>query len=509
MVLNAVARSKNTWNAKLVPLVSLAVVGYFALMQLARWPDRLRYPGEEDAAEGTQLSEMVHLRRGVPIYQTPSAGQFDSAIYGPFCYLLGGAVVSPSKPAYLPLRLLSLAATLGLATLGAFFVFRITKSKLGAALAPLLLLSNAYVGRYGISARADMVALLLAFGGLFAFYRRRESRRALIAAAVLMLLSFFYKQQFVGAPASLVLYLVLTKRFRQATEFLAVLVLGAASLVGTFSFVVFPRQHFLTHFLAYNRLQFNKSLIVPEVLMFVIPLFVPLLASADFLDSHTDKLVKIYALVAVAGYFLPLLSSGSGADTNRCLEAVLILNCLMAARIATAPGILSGLAWTSFVALTLVLVAALSSAFVVPKVRAEDFVADQALQDYLHHNFLPGTSALTYYAADPIRAGLEAPITNLWHFTALIRKGALSDREVVTRINRGGYGVILLDFDLDHKNFAMVGDFYTTRSMRESILAAYTEQAQLELPTPEVTRFSTKTVHVWVPRKPSSVGAAR
>src|SRR6476659_7076467 len=82
-VLNAVAPSTNTWKTKFVPFISLAVVVYFAGMQLARWPDRLRYPGEEDAAEGTQLSEMVHLRRGVPIYQTPSDGKFDSAIYGP------------------------------------------------------------------------------------------------------------------------------------------------------------------------------------------------------------------------------------------------------------------------------------------------------------------------------------------------------------------------------------------------------------------------------------------
>jgi len=188
---------------------------------------------------------------------------------------------------------------------------------------------------------------------------------------------------------------------------------------------------------------------------------------------------------------------------------VLILSCLMAARIATAAGILSGLAWTGFLTLTLVLVAALSSAFVVPKVRAEDFVADQALQEYLRHSFGPGTTALTYYAADPLRAGLESPVTNLWHYTALIRKGALSDRDIVTRIDRGGYGVILLDFDLDHQNSSGVGDFYTTRSMRGSILAFYTEQAKLELPTPEVTRFSTKTLHVWVPRPPGGVGAAK
>src|SRR5215472_801151 len=108
---------------------------------------------------------MVHLRRGVHIYRVPSEGEFDGAVYGPLCYLIGAALVDPDHPRYLPLRLLSLSATIFLVALCALFVWKLTNSKLGALLAPLLILGSAYVGRYGISARADMVALLLAFSG--------------------------------------------------------------------------------------------------------------------------------------------------------------------------------------------------------------------------------------------------------------------------------------------------------------------------------------------------------
>ena len=491
-------------NRAITALV-LLILSYFAFAQLSKWPDRLRYPGEEDAAEGTQLSEMVHLRRGIPIYRIPSGGEFDSAIYGPLSYLLGAAVINPDTPAYLPLRLLSLLAAVGLAAACFVFVRGLTGKFSAGFMAALLLLGSAFVGRYGVSARADMVALLLSFVGFLIFYTYRDGRRALVISALLILLSFFYKQQFVGAPAGILLYLIFAKRFRQAITFASTLAAGGLFLVGVFSLVVFRHQSFLLHFLAYNHLPFNKDLVLPEILMFVIPLFVPLLGSADFLDRYPNKLVACYAGSAVATYFLLLFSSGSGADTNRCLEAAVILSCLLAARIATAEGWIAGIAWTGATGFTLGVVALLSSAFVVRRITPEDFAADRALQNYLRKTFPPGTSVLGYYAADPLRAGLDAPITNLWHYSALIRKGALSDRDIVSRIERGGYGVVLLDFDLTNPKSGKMADFYTTQSMRDAIARSYVPTAQLKMPAPEFTRYTDGNIYVWVPRPVSSV----
>jgi hypothetical protein len=483
-----------------VPVLAFLLAGYFAIVQISKWPSRLRYPGEEDAAEGTQLSEMVHFRRGLQIYRVPSDGTFDSAIYGPLCYLLGAVLINPDKPAYLPLRLLSLAATAGLAAFCALFVFKLTNNKFAGLLAALVLLASVFIGRYGVSARADMVALLLAFSGFLVFFLHRNDRRALLISAVFMLLSFFYKQQFVGAPLSVLVFLVFTRRFRDALEFALTLAAGGLLLVAVFSLLVFPHQAFLDHFIAYNHLPFAKELVVPEILMFVIPLFVPLLGSADFLDHKPDKLVGSYAVISAGAYFLLLFSSGSGADTNRCLETAVVLSCLLAARIASLESMFSGFAWTGALALTLGLVALLGSAFQVPQVRPEDFYADRSLQTYLRKNYPPGTSVLGYYAADPLRAGLEAPITNLWHYSALIRKGALSDNDVLSRISRGGYGVILLDFDLPRFNSSKMADFYTTRSMRDAVIEHYKQIDRLELPAPEFTRFTDGNLYVWVPR---------
>ena len=493
-------------SAWLMPLLALALVAYFALVQLANWPERLRYPGEEDAVEGTQLSEMVHLRRGVYIYRLPSDGEFDGAIYGPLCYLLGAAVIDPNQPAYMPLRVLSLAATLGLAIASGWLAFRLARRKIAGVLAVFVFFGSAFIGRYGISARADMVALLLAFAGFVIFYRFRDNRRALILSAVLALLSFFYKQQFLGAPGAVFVYLVLEKRFRQAFEFLFTVVAGGLILTAVFSFLMFPHEAFLQHFIAYNRLPFDKHILLPEILMFAIPLFIPLLGSIDFLTQYPDKLFACYVGVSVGSYFLLLFSSGSGADTNRCLEPLVILSCVFAARVSTSGGILPGLGWTAPLAATLALVAFLSSAFVVPRVGSADFAADAALQSYLRQTFPPGTSALGYYAGDPIRAGLDAPVTNLWGYTALIRKGALSDHEIVSRIDHAGYGVILLDFDLERFNASKMADFYTTRAMRDAVLRSYREVARLNLPRPETSRFTDGGMYIWVPK--SGVGLA-
>ena len=183
---------------------------------------------------------------------------------------------------------------------------------------------------------------------------------------------------------------------------------------------------------------------------------------------------------------------------------MVVLNCLFVARVATTKNLFSGFAWTGALAFTLGLVALMGSAFVVPKVIAKDFEADAALQKYLRDNFAPETTVLSYYPADPLRAGLAAPVTNWWHYSALIRKGVLSDSEIVSRIDHGKYGAVLLDFDLKHADSTAsnkMADFYTTRSMRDAVLRGYEKKARLTLPTPEITRFTDGNLYVWVPRE--------
>jgi len=80
----------------------------------------------------------------------------------------------------------------------------------------------------------------------------------------------------------------------------------------------------------------------------------------------------------------------------------------------------------------------------------------------------------------------------------------LSDREIVSRIDNGSYRVILLDFDLEHSEGDKMADFYTTRAMRDAILCSYKQTGRLQLPRPEISRFTDGNMYVWVPK--SEVG---
>ena len=93
--------------------VALLLAGLMTGRNLATWPIRLDYPGEENFNEVVQLAEMVRLRQGVRIYRPPSPGQFDPANYGPLYCLLGARLVDPEAPSYFPLRMSSVVGTLG------------------------------------------------------------------------------------------------------------------------------------------------------------------------------------------------------------------------------------------------------------------------------------------------------------------------------------------------------------------------------------------------------------
>ena len=63
--------------------MTFLLVGLHAAWHLSSWPTRLRYPGELNDIEGMRLAEMLHLRRGIPIYAPATPRRFDAAIYGP------------------------------------------------------------------------------------------------------------------------------------------------------------------------------------------------------------------------------------------------------------------------------------------------------------------------------------------------------------------------------------------------------------------------------------------
>ncbi len=469
------------------------LTGLFSGWHLATWPVRLRYPGEQNFAEGIPLAEMLHLREGAPIYAPPTLERFDSANYGPLYYLLGARLVDPNHPAYLPLRLVSLAGLVGCAAGCGLLALWLGQGYLAAALAPLLFLAYGFVTDHGTSARCDVASLLLFFSGFLIAYRFQNSQ-ALLLAAPLMLMGFFYKQQFVAGPIAVVLFLLLERRYRLAAKFTGLLALGGLALLAFFQFVAFPGQAFFDHFLSYNVLPFSWFAFGLGVLFFGLALVVPAIVALEFLRSRPNRLLSCYLGCAV---FLSLLTvAREGSDTHYFLECVLLLSALFAALLArrVAEG------HRAVEVLFLLVVALFLGQWFAPGApRPEDFARDRAVQDYLRRNFAPHTPALGYYSGDLVRSGLETPISNLYHYTWLIRKGRLSDRDLVAQLGRSRYGVVVLNFDLERERDPNRMEYYLTKSVRQAIQANYRLADSLEMPGPEKFRVEDR-FYAWVPK---------
>jgi hypothetical protein len=495
------SKTSRPMKTTLLGLAALLLAGGFAARQLSSWPARLRYPGEENLAEGMCLAEMEHLRRGVAIYAPPSPERFDASIYGPLYYLVGTRLIDPERPAYLPLRLISMLGTLGCAAGCALLAFWLSGRLLTAGLASLTFLSYGIVSIHGLSARADLVALCLSFAGFLVAYRFRNSN-ALMLAAPLMLAGFFYKQQFVAGPLAVLVYLLHEKRYRHTLWFVAALAGEGLALLGYLEWVIFPGEAILLHFFRYNLVSFAWSSFQIGMIFLGLILVVPTLMGLEYLRHHRDWLLGCYLAFAFLLSIVPTAKVGS--DTNYFLEFVLILSVLFSALLA------EGIGQQSDAGVLIALLAVtlfLSQWFARPAPDAQDTARDEAIQRFLRKNFEARSPALGYYAGDLVRAGLEVPISNIYQYAQLVRKGTLSDRELMQQFVQGRFNVIILTFDIRREVGEDWSNNYLTIPQRRAIMENYRLAAIMDLPGPERFKAGDR-FYAWVPRSgPSTSGS--
>lgn len=477
---------------KLAALAALLLVTGFATLQVSSWPVRLRYPGESAGIEGMRLAEMLHLREGIAIYAPASAERFDASIYGPLYYLLGARVIDPDKPSYGPLRIIGALGTLGCAAASGCLAFALGRRVLAAVLATLIVLSYGFVTLYGTSSRADSLALCLSTAGAFMAYQFRTSRYILLTVPI-FLAALFYKQQFVAAPLAVFAYLMVTRRFRTGSAFAGLMLAGGLGLLALFEFVIFPGQAFFTHFYFYNLVPFSWTQFKGGIIVYSLFFVVPLLVGLEFVRAHRDAFFACYLPATTA--FALLAVGKTGSDTNYFLESIVVLAALYAALLAERIGDPA----RAVELLALLAVSLFAGQFFTPSApRPRDFERDQALQDYLRRNFPPRTQALGYYTGDLVRAGLEAPVSDLYQYVQLIGTGALPDRDLVESLERRKFGVILLTFDLEAGTDERCMNHYLTRRLAMAIKDNYQPHASLDLPGPE--RFhSADRFYAWVP----------
>ena len=476
-----------------VGILVLLLAGTFTAWHVSEWPVRLRYPGDLGIVEGVPMADMLHLRQGVPIYAPPTPQRFDAAMYGPLYFLLGSRLVDPEEPTYLPLRVLSMLAMIGCAGGCALLAYWVSRSYFAAVLASLIFLSYGFVTTHGISARADMMALLIFFSGFLVAYRLRRSR-ALLAAAPLMVLGVYYKQQFVAGPLAVFLFLILEKRYRRAAAFAGLMTLGGLGSLAVFEWLVFPGQAFLRHFLVYTVLPFSWFNFSLGGLGLGLMFLVPLLLALEFLRTERDKLLGCYLGCAVV--LSVVTSARAGSDSNYYLELALVLSVLVASLVARN---LSGPLRVSEMLVLLGVMLFFAQWFAPGAPRAEDFERDRVVQSFLRSNFPRHARALGFGSADLLRAGLDTPVTDPFQYSQLVFQGRLPDRDLLMELNERYFAVIVAHYDLRDEGIARNRVDRLPDSWSKAIVRNYKLMTTIEMPRPE-RLLPEDRFYVWVPR---------
>jgi hypothetical protein len=156
----------------------------FVLVYLAIALLRIRYPYELEWMEGGMLDHVRRVLDGAPLYAPPSV-DFVSFLYPPLYYWAAAALSAVLGPGFVPLRLLSLASSVGVLWLLAAMVRRETGSLASGALAAgLFAATYGRVGGWFDLARLDSFYLLLLLAAAFALRTASRARGAVVAGVL-------------------------------------------------------------------------------------------------------------------------------------------------------------------------------------------------------------------------------------------------------------------------------------------------------------------------------------
>lgn len=165
----------------------------FLLVYLIIAIRRVAYPFELEWMEGGSVVHVQRVMQGQPLYGRPSLA-FVPYIYTPFYFYVSSLLARITGIGFLPLRLVSLLASLGCFGLIYLIVHRRTSSRYASFLAAFLFAASYRIsGSWFDIARVDTLFLFTLLAGVYTFDSPRWSTRAFISPAFLFL-SFFTKQ---------------------------------------------------------------------------------------------------------------------------------------------------------------------------------------------------------------------------------------------------------------------------------------------------------------------------
>ncbi len=201
-------------GSRLLRAATLLAAAAFIAVYIAVALARLSYPFELEWMEGGMVDHVQRVLDGQPLYVAPSL-DFVPYGYTPlYYYLAAGMTRLLGTAGFLPLRLLSLLASLGCFALLYGMVTRETGSRaMGLVAAGLFAATYQEVAFWFDTARVNMLFLLFALGAM-GLLRRWETRTAWAAAGVLLALALLTKQVGIVLALPLVVWAGFQRRDR-------------------------------------------------------------------------------------------------------------------------------------------------------------------------------------------------------------------------------------------------------------------------------------------------------
>lgn len=272
----------------LAMLLGLSGAAYLAVFVLAGL-FRMLYPYPLDlSTEGAGLQQVEALLHGQSLYSAPTL-QHVPLIYGPVYFYVAALPATVLGAGFLPLRLVSLLASVGSLSLLYLLVRRETGSRVaGVVAAGLLTACNPVMNGVMDEGRVDALLLLFTLAAIFVMRAADHGwwprTTAIVVCGCLCALALLTKQAAIPVVGALTLYLALVDRKRVAPFVLVVGMLVAVPVLllyhqsgdwALFYLWVLPnnhevRQDLITRFLTLNLLPpFTLALLVMAPLFFV------------------------------------------------------------------------------------------------------------------------------------------------------------------------------------------------------------------------------------------------
>ncbi len=230
---------------------SLYLVMYLVLAIL-----RIHYPYELEWMEGGSLDHVRRILMGEKLYVEPSL-EFVPFIYGPLYFYVSAAVSVALGVGFIPLRLVSLVASIGCFGMIFLIVKRETRDSFAGLIASGLFAATFQIGGAWFDlARVDSLFLFLLLAGVYVL-RFYSSWRSGVVAGLLFSLSFLTKQTALLIALPLMLWSMLPRKGLKVRgrsfSFIGTIVatVGISTLIlnrmhdGWYSYYVFelPRHH--------------------------------------------------------------------------------------------------------------------------------------------------------------------------------------------------------------------------------------------------------------------------